>query len=267
MIVRIASALVLAPLTLALLFYGTPWQLALFLSLLVVGLLYEWHRFRPPLVPADFVLSVGLGWLLVAAQYSGHAIWIPALLTGGMAAFIGTATLRFSPQNRVLDRTGFLFLGLVYCAMPPVLLLQIYASVDGPAFLGVLLLVVWGTDIGAFFVGRALGKKKLAPHLSPGKTWAGFYGGLGAGLLVGWVAAISFSLALGSWHAMALGVLLSVAGQLGDLVESMVKREAGIKDSGSLIPGHGGLLDRLDSLLFSAPVLGLYLFGVSLLGN
>ncbi|MBF0135004.1 MAG: phosphatidate cytidylyltransferase [Magnetococcus sp. DMHC-1] len=267
MINRIASAALLAPLTLALLYFGTVRHLWVFFLFLVVGLLREWHRFRPPVRRDDLFLSVSLGWLLVTSQYVGQPLWIPTLLTGGMACFIGMATLRFTPQNQMLDRTGFLFFGLLYCAMPLVLILQIRALPQGPAWLGMLLLIIWGTDIGAFFTGKLFGKRKLAPHLSPGKTWAGFYGGTGVGVLVGWWAADFFSVANNSLHVILLGLLLSLAGQLGDLVESMVKREAGVKDSGSLIPGHGGLLDRLDSLLFATPVLSLYLFGVRLLGD
>ncbi|MBF0426706.1 MAG: phosphatidate cytidylyltransferase [Magnetococcales bacterium] len=267
MIVRIASALVLAPLALLLLFRGTPFSICVFLSLLVVGLLFEWHRFRPPVALVDYALSVGLGWALIVAQCAGHATWIPALLTGGIALFAGMATWRFSARNGVLDRTSFLFFGLLYCVMPLVLMVQIHALANGPSLLGLLLLVIWGTDIGAFFAGRTFGKKKLAPRLSPGKTWAGLYGGVGAGILAAWAAIFLFPLDIGPGHAILLGLVLSLAGQLGDLAESMVKREAGIKDSGSIIPGHGGLLDRLDSLLFAVPVLCLYVFGVTLLGR
>ncbi|MBF0177147.1 MAG: phosphatidate cytidylyltransferase [Magnetococcales bacterium] len=257
----------LAPLTLALLFFGTSQQLCVVVSLIVAGLLYEWHRFRPPLVRVDLALSICLGWLLVISHCMGRADWLPALLTGGLAIFLGVATWRFSPENRVLDRTGFLVFGQIYCTMPLVLFLQIHAMPHGPSLLGMLLLIVWGTDIGAYFAGRAFGKKKLAPQLSPGKTWAGFYGGLAFGTLAGWLAATLLLATYKPWHILLLGLILSLVGQWGDLAESMVKRESNVKDSGSLIPGHGGLLDRLDSLLLATPVLNLCLFGVDLIGN
>ena len=121
-----------------------------------------------------------------------------------------------------------------------------------------LLMVVWATDSAAYLVGRRVGGARLAPSISPGKTWAG----LGGGVIGASLASVIVAWALGSErlvHAAGLGAGFAVIAQLGDLAESMLKRRAGVKDSGSLIPGHGGVLDRVDGLLLTAPALSLLL--------
>ena len=121
------------------------------------------------------------------------------------------------------------------------------------------ILLTWASDIGAFFIGRAFGKRKLMPSVSPGKTIAGAVGGLAATILVGWVYARfvltpTTQLAFVRGGIIVFAILVSVAAQIGDLAESLLKREAGMKDSSHIIPGHGGVLDRFDSLLFVLPV-------------
>ena len=117
-----------------------------------------------------------------------------------------------------------------------------------------MLLVTFATDTSAFFVGRAIGKRPLAPAISPSKTREGAVGGI-VGALVASVAAVYvFDLNVALWKTIAIGVSIGIVGQLGDLVESRLKRIAGVKDSGSLVPGHGGVLDRLDSIVFNLVV-------------
>jgi phosphatidate cytidylyltransferase len=135
---------------------------------------------------------------------------------------------------------------------------------DGREWVLLVILTVWITDSGAYFVGRAIGRHKLAPAVSPGKTWEGAIGGQVAGLaaLVGMSAAFGLDLPIG--HAIILGLLVPFVGQVGDLAESALKRGLGIKDSSHLFPGHGGMVDRLDSLLFAGPTLYWYLTWVVL---
>lgn len=123
----------------------------------------------------------------------------------------------------------------------------------GRANLLFLLLLIWASDIGAYLVGRLLGGPKLAPRISPGKTWTGALGAVGAAVLVGFAVARQVEAPGGAGGIVAVSVLFCVVGQLGDLAESLAKRHFGVKDSGNLIPGHGGLLDRLDALLAVAP--------------
>ena len=119
-----------------------------------------------------------------------------------------------------------------------------------------LVLAVWAYDTGAYLVGRRFGRERFLAHISPSKTYAGLVGGLVAATIV--VGAVLLGLAQPVWHAILIGPLVGLAAQAGDLAESMLKRAAGAKDSGTLIPGHGGMLDRVDSFLFAAPVLTLY---------
>jgi phosphatidate cytidylyltransferase len=127
------------------------------------------------------------------------------------------------------------------------------------------LLIVWSADIGAYFSGRAFGKRKLAPQISPGKTWAGAYGALAAGTLIAVIGGWLLDVRGASLAGLAVLACLTVAASIvGDLVESLMKRHAKVKDSGSIFPGHGGLLDRLDSVFAALPVFaaGLWLLGL-----
>jgi phosphatidate cytidylyltransferase len=130
---------------------------------------------------------------------------------------------------------------------------------DGRDWVLLALLTVWITDTGAYFVGRPLGRHKLAPQISPGKTWEGAAGGQIAGFVAVAGLAQAFDLGIDAMHVVALGLIIPTVAQIGDLAESALKRGLGIKDSSGLVPGHGGLLDRMDSLLFAAPAVYWYL--------
>ena len=123
----------------------------------------------------------------------------------------------------------------------------------------ILVALVASADIGAYFVGRHWGRAKLAPLVSPGKSWAGFWGGLGSSSLLAYVLWLLLPVELGLLPVLAIALATSLASVLGDLVESMVKRQQGVKDSGVILPGHGGMMDRLDSLTAAAPVFSLCL--------
>ena len=180
------------------------------------------------------------------------AIALAAAYVGGYSFAVlaaAAATAVFYEWTRIARGWGPVWYvgGFVYALAAAVSLLWIRdRSYDGLALILWIFLVVWGTDIGAYFTGRAIGGAKLAPAISPGKTWAGFYGGVVAATLIG-----------GAWAAFAglhpvillLAPIFAVAAQAGDLFESWMKRRAGVKDSGTWLPGHGGVFDRLDGLL------------------
>jgi phosphatidate cytidylyltransferase len=180
------------------------------------------------------------------------ALAIAAAVTGGYVfAFFtaGAATAIYYEWSRIVHGwgIGWKLGGFVYALLPALALLWIRdRSDDQVALLLWVFIVTWATDIGAYFVGRTFGRKKLAPSISPGKTIAGLYGGAAAAALFGaaWVAFAGLKPGL-----YALAPIFAVAAQAGDLFESWMKRRAGVKDSGHWLPGHGGVLDRLDGLV------------------
>jgi phosphatidate cytidylyltransferase len=171
-----------------------------------------------------------------------------------------------SPLIQVLPDTAQGLFGLIYIAYPLTLIPLLWKQEDGPALVLFLMVCVWAGDIAALYIGRAFGKRKLAPRLSPGKTWLGSIASIaGSMLAAGLVILISnILIAHGNtllhiseplWQSLLLAAILNIAAQLGDLLESAIKRGAGVKDSGTILPGHGGILDRIDALLLAAPVL------------
>lgn len=171
-------------------------------------------------------------------------------LIAGTAFFVAAAT-----------RNIRLGLGIVYIAVPALALVFLRERPDGMILALWALATVWATDIGAYFAGRLIGGPKLAPAISPNKTWAGLIGGMAAALVLG--------LGFHQWAALALPLalaspVLAVIAQLGDLYESALKRRAGVKDSGTILPGHGGVLDRLDGVVTVAPCAALLLMMVGM---
>lgn len=159
----------------------------------------------------------------------------------------------FSKNNFTFDDVAVSVLGIMYIGYGfRFLLLTRHSGLDLLLF---VLFVVWATDIGAYMIGRKLGKHKLAPSISPNKTIEGALGGVVMALIVGFIYLTYYPQNYNTGWMLALTVVLSVAGQLGDLVESAFKRYYNVKDSGNLLPGHGGILDRFDSLLFVLPIL------------
>jgi phosphatidate cytidylyltransferase len=162
------------------------------------------------------------------------------------------------PIVESLPSSGISSSALLLVAFPLAFALRLHAiSTFGPRFLLFALVITWAADSTAYFVGRAFGKHPLAPHISPKKTWEGSIGSMFGSLAVAY--AFSFWIKIAVPHLLAMAVLGNIAGQMGDLLESAYKRSAGVKDSGSLLPGHGGILDRIDALLLCFPVIWYYL--------
>ena len=199
-----------------------------------------------PLVPA---VAGGVG-MLVAAYVAGPAALVLALAVTIVALLVWCAAGSGAGWTR--DVTAGVF-AVVYVPLLAAFAMLMLRADDGPDRIVLLVLLVVASDTGGYAAGVLLGRHPMAPTVSPKKSWEGFAGSLAAGLLVGAVAA---PLLLGAqwWHGAVLGLLAVCTATLGDLGESMVKRDLGLKDMGSLLPGHGGLMDRLDSLLPTAPV-------------
>ncbi len=246
---RVLSGVILAPLALAAVWFGGP----AFLVLMAVGvalLTLEWGAMCDSETPirAALVIAVAiLGAIFVA--YRGHPWmgWLVVALGAGAGAV-------FTLLRGRIDRPADIAFGVLYVGAPAVALIWLRGAPGGREWTLMLLAVVWSADICAFLVGNALKGPKLWPRFSPNKTWTGFFGGLLGGAVAGVaLAAVPFwsggpSLVSAGW----IGLLAALAAMAGDLWESMLKRRFGVKDSGDLIPGHGGLLDRVDGLMFAA---------------
>ncbi|MEA3057971.1 MAG: phosphatidate cytidylyltransferase [Sphingomonadales bacterium] len=206
---------------------------------------------------SELLVRTLTGLLLIAAALAGAAV-------GGtvFAVFVAAlATAMFYEWTRIVRGWGAAWYvsGFFYALLPALALLWVRErDAHGLFLLLWVFLVTWSTDIGAYFVGRSLGRRKLAPSISPGKTIEGLYGGIAAATLIGgaWVLAMGLGRPL-----LALAPLLAIAAQAGDLFESFLKRRAGIKDSGTWLPGHGGVLDRLDGLVPVAVITALAQLG------
>jgi phosphatidate cytidylyltransferase len=204
----------------------------------------RWGDLRLRVASAAVLAPAALACLL-----AGGWAWTLLVLAGAVG--LGREWLRLAGHGG-RPRWPVILVGLPWVAVPAAALLWLRDDpVAGRANVLFLVLVVWGSDIGAYLTGRWLGGRRLAPRISPGKTWSGALGGLLAATLVGWLAAAVMGPS--GVRAAPVAAALGVLAQCGDLMESAVKRRFGVKDSGGLIPGHGGLLDRLDGLLAAAP--------------
>jgi phosphatidate cytidylyltransferase len=221
---------------------------AVFVGLGCLAAMREWHRmvgtsrFAGELIVASVALIAALATTLIAAQ-SGSAFAV--LAVGAVATAIVAASRRAAP---ILGGFGTLYIGVPACSL---VILRLH-TIDAQWIVLGIFLIIWSADTGALLVGKLLGGPKLLPVLSPNKTWAGLIGGL---ILPALTAALYVSVLGGmAWRGFAVGLGLAAVGHAGDLFESWVKRRVGRKNSGELIPGHGGVLDRIDSTLFVVPI-------------
>jgi phosphatidate cytidylyltransferase len=288
---RIATAAVLIPIVMLLVLRAPVPVLAVVAAAVALITVQEFLKLtesygvQPLRLPT--YIFVGLLFLLLAAGTIGEAPQLSALkfvLGVGFACAIApfvflTITMRRAPMSGAYPAAAASAFAFVYIALPMAMLVQLRQQWAGAFWLLYLLLVVWAGDIFAYFVGRSLGRRLMAPRISPKKTWEGAAASLAASLVVG-ILLFSHALQISSfllrmglierrdglfglekpelWPIILLTVTLNIAAQLGDLVESLIKRGAGVKDSGTILPGHGGMLDRIDALLFAAPVLWYY---------
>lgn len=254
---RALTALLLLALVLWCVF--TPWPLIfpLFAGVLTLLAAWEWTalmRWPEPRLRATYVALIGLA--LACLYWSQPVVdFFPVmLLTSVLWLALGYWVVVYPQRAARWDQTWLLSLiGLALFLPTWVALVQLHAQ--SPIWLMYFFALVWGADTGAYFAGRRWGRRKLAPAVSPGKTREGLWGGLALTTAIALAATVVLSLPLNAALALvAISVVTVLASVLGDLFESMVKRRAGLKDSGNLLPGHGGVLDRIDSLTAAAPV-------------
>lgn len=251
MLTRIISALIGAPLLLLLIYLGGPYTMLLVAALTLLGLrefllLGERMGMRPwP------ILTAGISLIWLVTIFSNRTEWLLGILVFWLLIGLGRLALTYPKAS--LAEVSFNLLAFFYAV---VLLSHLYLLCllpRGVEWTILTIILVWATDTGAYFVGRLFGKRPLAPQISPKKTLEGSLGGFLFSVVVALI--IRGLVGEGSWVTyIVLAVIIGVSAQIGDLFESALKRGAGVKDSGKLIPGHGGLLDRFDSLIFVLPL-------------
>lgn len=265
---RLATAIVLVPILYLLIRTLPPFFFFLFTSAIILRVQYEFYQLFYKDRPQTAVyVGLILGFLLASYFYRERSILAVGISFDMVIIPIVIGILLFhlfffrEIKTTLVDSAVLLF-GVVYLSGCLSYLISIRRMTDGGALIVFLLMMIWGGDAGAYYVGRSMGKRKLYPAVSPNKTVEGSIGGL----LGSFVAAVLAKFALVPLFTWAdlffLTLLLGTFGQLGDLAESMLKRSAGVKDSSGLIPAHGGLLDKLDSVAFAAPMFYYYLFWV-----
>jgi len=278
---RVATAVVLIPLVVGLVLWGSTGIVTLGLAAVTLLALFEYfglgeaigHRAYRFWTATCALLILYLQWLTTvvrwgefgAIAYPQKLSWLlvgffPRAEDGFFVFVLGlTAIILFTkrPLVETLPAAGISASGLLLVAFPLSYAVRLHGQgTQGPHLLLFALLITWAADTVAYFVGRAIGRHPLAPHLSPKKTWEGAAGSFLGSLLV----AVAFTrfLTVPLAHLLAMAAVGNVAGQAGDLLESAYKRSAGIKDSGNLLPGHGGVLDRIDALILAVPVVWYY---------
>ncbi len=196
-----------------------------------------------------------LGASILPVVFCQNAALLLPMLTAAFLIFSLLFLFRLPSIAEVHHRLGWVVLGLIYLPLPLGHLIFLRSLTDGRQWIFMTLMVIMACDSFAYFVGSQIGRRKLYPAVSPNKSVEGALGGLAGAVLAVMLVKYAFLPVIGLVDGVLIGILLGVVGQLGDLFESLLKRACGVKDSGHIIPGHGGILDRLDSLLFAFPVI------------
>jgi phosphatidate cytidylyltransferase len=263
---RELAAAIAIPIVFAVLFLAPPIAFNLLVALMALAALWEFYRLAEKTgLPVAKTVGIAGGaalllwtafWEYVFPPHPGLIVALAGLLAFVLLASVAPLFAKVDLPTALGGASGTVF-GVLSIALPATAMC--FLRFVSPRAVLLLFLLVWGCDSFAYYVGKNLGKRKLAPRVSPNKTWEGTIGGLVGGTLIGAAAGTWWVFPeLGPARGALAGALATSAGQLGDLVESMWKRGAGMKDSGSFLPGHGGFYDRIDSLLYAAPVLAAF---------
>jgi len=267
---RILTALIVLPFLIASILISSLWWLFVLLAAaaMILGL-FEFYvlakklQLKPEPV-VGYVAGAAVFTLSLKPDPLGNALLTQLIIIALTIVTLVVATFRGAPFDKMLASVGATILSVLYIPMLGCYLVSVRLGFEpslSAHLLSFYFLVLMGGDAGAYYVGRSFGKRKLASSISPGKTWEGAIGGMVAALAMATLAHFWFFRDLPLKYALPLAAIMTIIGILGDLAESALKRGAGAKDAANILPGHGGILDRLDSLLFNAPLL--YYFGVA----
>jgi phosphatidate cytidylyltransferase len=264
---RLITAAVALPVLIASILYP-PLRLlfvAIAVAAIVIALYEFWFLAKRVGAKPDIVVGYAATAAMLVAFFFNFPQWLMVIVPALVAAALAAEMLRGAPFDKMILSAGSTVLGVLYVAMLGGHLVALRMGFEEVATTGAytisthllsfFFLVLMGSDTGAYYTGRALGRHKLAPSVSPGKTWEGAAGGMLASLLMAALAHYWFFPELSLRAALLLAAVMNVLGVVGDLTESALKRGANAKDAASILPGHGGFLDRLDSLLFNAPLI------------
>jgi phosphatidate cytidylyltransferase len=280
---RVLTALVLIPIVIAIVLFTPTWTVALATAVITVLALHEFFALGDAIGHRAYYLwTIFCSLLLLFFQFIvaidlristrgfGRSTWgicghdfleDPSLAWALLLFILGLTVLTLFPRRPLVESlpsAGISSSALLLVAFPLSFAIRLHGFPQhGPILLLFALAITWAADTTAYFVGRAIGKHPLAPHISPKKTWEGSAGGILGSLLIAY--AFHPWLPIPIPHLLAMGAAGNIAGQMGDLLESACKRSAGVKDSGHLLPGHGGILDRIDALILAIPVIWYYL--------
>ncbi|MBU0687038.1 MAG: phosphatidate cytidylyltransferase [Candidatus Margulisbacteria bacterium] len=258
-LIRSISVFIAAPIVIACVWYGSVPFLILISAFAIVSINeFYWMMQKRGFKPAYFIGNFFTLFFIVFAFFALKKNWEPAhsaILTMAASVTLISGLFLRRPKHVIVDVAATLF-GMIYIGWFLSYLLFIRSLTEHGAFLFFLMITIWANDSTAYLVGTLFGRHKLSPDISPKKSIEGSI----AGLLVCIIAGIIFSQYIGMdiLHAIMLGALVSIMAQVSDLVESLIKRDVGVKDSGHVIPGHGGLLDRIDSFILTAPLMYYY---------
>ncbi len=259
LVVRLVTAAVLLPVVLFLLWKGGTYSAALFAAAAAACAGEYYAITLKQLSPAAWICLLVAGCMpFLPLRSSAHVGEIAFWITAGLFFFAWTYHLVRGPLPEAPVRAAHLVTGFLYGAVGLMAMSALRVRADGMAWVIAALVITWANDTAAYFAGRFLGRHKLYVEVSPNKTWEGFFGGMVGSVGGMFIARAGFFPELTVLDCVLLGVVGGIAGPIGDLCESMLKRAYGVKDSGRLIPGHGGILDRIDALLFNAPLVFIY---------
>ena len=271
---RVLTGTILIPIVVAAIWWGPTWLVAILAGAVSIVALHEFFAITPGtgLVALRLWSFVAAGAIMVQQWYAARQANVTDLgqlldhsprINLEFALFLavlGFAVVALGEGNslhEVLPTLSIGAAGLIFIALPFSAVIRLHGvGAIGPRLLLFTVVLVWVGDTAAYFVGRSIGKRKLAPHISPNKTWAG--------AIANFIGSLAVAAVFGHWnqippaHMLAMGTAGSVAGQIGDLFESAWKRSTGVKDSGTILPGHGGMLDRIDALILAAPAVWYY---------
>lgn len=268
---RLLTAFVALPILLYTVWSEIPYFFVAIAALTILLALDEFYNLaskagcRPLSVAGHAAALVVIAIFIRDRPQAGSLHWIVAALAALTIVSLAAAIMRADEMDRALVSVSATVFGVLYVALLAGFLIGLRMTPDTPAayqlapkLLTMFFAMVMMTDTGAYYTGRSLGRHKLAPRVSPGKTIEGSIGGFIAAVLTGPLCKLIFFPEIPVAHAAALGATIGILGQVGDLAESMLKRGSNVKDSGNLLPGHGGMLDRVDSILFCAPLVYYY---------